>query len=127
MYFYYQSKSVLELIALLFRQNNFVVGLSILIFSVLIPVVKNGLGLASLYRERLPRPGILHWFLLRSGKWSMADVFVVAIFLGFLAFNNLQTGIQTESRVLPGLYFFLAYALLAIWASVRLEKQLPKD
>ena len=124
MYFYYQSKSVIELIGLLFQQNNFVVGISILLFSVLIPVIKNSLSLASLYQERLPQSGLLKWFLLRSGKWSMADVFVVAIFLGFLAFNNMQTGVQTESNVLSGLYFFLAYALLAIWASARIEKDI---
>ncbi|PHN06893.1 paraquat-inducible protein A [Flavilitoribacter nigricans] len=124
MYFYYQSKSVLELIGLLFRQNNFVVGLSILVFSVLIPLIKNSLALASLSRQRLPQSGVLRWFLLRLGKWSMADVFVVAIFLGFLAFNNMQTGVQTESNILTGLYFFLAYALLAIWASVQIDDQL---
>lgn len=122
MYFYYQSKSVIELIGLLFKQNNLVVGLSILIFSVLIPVIKNSLGLVSLFRSQLSRSGFFNWFLLRSGKWSMADVFVVAIFLGFLAFNNMQTGVQTESNILTGLYFFLSYALLAIWASVRIEK-----
>lgn len=122
MYFYYQSKSVFELIGLLFKQNNLVVGVSILLFSVVIPIVKNSIGLVSLWRDRLPSSGLMRWFLLRSGKWSMADVFVVAIFLGFLAFNNMQTGVQTESNILTGLYFFLAYALLAIWASVRIEK-----
>lgn len=124
MYFYYQSKSVVELIILLFRQNNLVVGVSILLFSVFIPIVKNSLGLLALIRERLPESRVLRWFLLRSGKWSMADVFVVAIFLGFLAFNNMQTGVQTESNILSGLYFFLGYALLAIWASVRLDRYL---
>lgn len=123
MYFYYQSKSVVELISLLLEQQNLVVGISILLFSVLIPVLKNSLGLMSLYREQLPQSRLSRWFLLRSGKWSMADVFVVAIFLGFLAFNNMQTGVQTESNLLTGLYFFLAYALLAIWASVRIERE----
>lgn len=121
MYFYYQSKSVVELIGLLFRQHNFVVGVAILLFSVLIPLGKNGLSLAGLLRRRLPDNRMLRWLLLRSGKWSMADVFVVALFLGFLAFQNMQTGIQTESNLLPGFYFFLAYVLLAIWASVRAE------
>ncbi|MEM6379864.1 MAG: hypothetical protein AAF705_16820, partial [Bacteroidota bacterium] len=42
MYFYYQSKSVLELISLLFQQQNWIVGLSILLFSVLFPLIKIG-------------------------------------------------------------------------------------
>jgi hypothetical protein len=125
MYFYYQSKSVVELISLLFRQNNYVVGIAILLFSVLIPLGKNSLSLAGLIRSRLPESRWLRWLLLRSGKWSMADVFVVALFLGFLAFQNMQTGIQTVSNLLIGFYFFLAYVLLAIWASVRVEQALP--
>lgn len=125
MYFYYQSKSVVELIGLLFQQNNFIVGIAILFFSVLIPLGKNGLSLAGLIRSKLPQNRWLRWLLLRSGKWSMADVFVVAIFLGFLAFQNMQTGIQTESNLLTGFYFFLAYVLLAIWASVRVESKSP--
>ena len=36
LYFYYQSKSVLELISLLFQSNNYIVGISILLFSVLL-------------------------------------------------------------------------------------------
>lgn len=126
MYFYYQSKSVIALIRLLFTQHNFVVGISILLFSVLIPIGKNTLGLLALSRRQLPQSRVLRWFLLHSGKWSMADVFVVAIFLGFLAFNNLQTGVQTESHVLTGLYFFLTYVLLAIWASVHIGRYLQR-
>ena len=59
----------------------------------------------------------LSFFVEKSGKWSMADVFVVAVFLAYLAFSNIQSGIQTESNTLPGLYFFLSYCLLSIMAS----------
>ncbi|MEL6988227.1 MAG: paraquat-inducible protein A, partial [Bacteroidota bacterium] len=59
----------------------------------------------------------LYGFVKYIGKWSMADVFVVAIFLGFLAFNNMQTGIQTRSHVLLGLYFFLTYCVVSIVSS----------
>ena len=40
MYFYYQSKSIVELIGLLLRQGNWVVGISILVFSLLFPLGK---------------------------------------------------------------------------------------
>ena len=53
----------------------------------------------------------------------MADVFVAAIFLSFLAFNNMQMGIQTDSNVLWGLYYFLAYCILAILSAVLLQKK----
>ena len=114
MYFYYQSKSIVELITLLLSQNNYIVGISILIFSVVLPVVKLLITLLGVF-SRLKGRLLNKVHLL--GKWSMADVFVAAIFLAFLAFNNLQTGIQTESNTLLGLYFFLAYCVLSIGTS----------
>lgn len=137
-YFYYQSKSVLELISLLFQQRNWVVGLSILLFSVLFPLVKIGatLWLVVLEERRRSLPthanhsnhdylnkrafttnSWLTFFVEKFGKWSMADVFVVAVFLAFLAFSNMQVGINTDSRVLVGLYFFLGYCLLSLFSS----------
>ena len=114
MYFYYQSKSVVELIGLLLKQNNFVVGISILLFSILIPVLKLSLATLALIRPAILDNRFVNLFIHKSGKWSMADVFVVAMFLAFLAFNNMQTGITTVSEVRVGLYFFLAYCLLSI-------------
>jgi hypothetical protein len=116
MYFYYQSKSVVELIQLLFRQHNWLVGSAILLFSVLFPL---GKIISTYYMALRPASGnrSLSFFVEKSGKWSMADVFVVAVFLAYLAFSNIQSGIQTESNTLPGLYFFLSYCLLSIMAS----------
>lgn len=114
LYFYYQSKSIVELIWLLLRQHNFTVGMSILLFSVLIPLSKLLLSGSVLLRPRLWNQRFVRFVLERTGKWSMADVFVVALFLGYLAFSNMQAGIHADSRVLVGLYFFLAYCLLAI-------------
>lgn len=114
LYFYYQSKSIVELIGLLLRQHNFTVGLSILLFSVLIPLSKLLLSGSVLLRPGLWDRRFVRFVLEKTGKWSMADVFVVALFLGYLAFSNMQAGIRADSRVLIGLYFFLAYCLLAI-------------
>lgn len=117
MYFYYQSKSVIELIGLLFRQQNWVVGVSILLFSVVIPTGKTSLLLWSIVARKTPRNRALKWLMLKAGKWSMADVFVAGVFLAFLAFNNMQTGIATQSSILPGMYFFLAYVVLSVSVS----------
>ncbi len=123
LYFYYQSKSVMELIGLLFRQHNFVVGGSILLFSVLFPLSKIVLTLLHVFQPAWTQNRWAQLVLQKSGKWSMADVFVVAMFLAFLAFNNMQTGLQTETNVLVGLYFFFAYVVLSIFSSYWLESQ----
>lgn len=116
-YFYYQSKSVVELIQLLFRQNNWIVGISILLFSVLFPLGKIIATYLVALRSKAAHSKALLFFIKNMGKWSMADVFVVAVFLAFLAFSNMQVGIRTESNVLVGLYFFLSYCLLSLGAS----------
>ncbi len=122
-YFYYQSKSVLEIIELLLEQRNYVVGLSILAFSVLIPAIKL-ISSAWIYLKRELSTKDSKWtrLVLIMGKWSMADVFVAGIFLSSLAFNNMNPGLQSESRVLPGIYFFLAYCILSIYSSVLIQK-----
>ncbi|MEZ5044892.1 MAG: paraquat-inducible protein A [Saprospiraceae bacterium] len=122
MYFYYQSKSIVELIGLLFEQRNFIVGGSILVFSLLFPLGKTLFTLFALLSPRLMNNPLFSFFIFKTSKWSMADVFVAAIFLSFLAFSNMQTGIRTDSNVLWGLYYFLAYCLLSITSAVILQK-----
>lgn len=121
MIFYYQSKSVLELVQVLFEQRNWLVAISILAFSILFPLFKIIGTILLLFSKNMKDSKVVNWFVKHSGKWSMADVFVVAVFLAFLAFSNMQVGIQTTSSVLLGLYFFLAYCVLSIWSSTYLN------
>jgi hypothetical protein len=117
-YFYYQSKSIAQLIQLLFQQGNLLVGFSILIFSVVFPLIKTFLMVFFVFQPQIATKKWFKNFVLNLSKWSMADVFVVAIFLGFLAFKNLQVGIGTHSNVSIGLYFFFAYCMLSILSSM---------
>lgn len=117
-YFYYQSKSIAQLIQLLFQQGNLLVAFSILIFSVVFPLVKTLLMIWFVFRPQIAHQKWFKNFVLNLSKWSMADVFVVAIFLGFLAFKNLQVGIGTHSNISVGLYFFFSYCMLSILSSM---------
>jgi len=63
----------------------------------------------------------------RIGKWSMADVFVVATFLSYLSFSNMNSGIDTEAKTLVGLYFFLAYCILSIASSPIIELAVKRE
>lgn len=117
LYFFYQSKSALQLIGTLLRQQNWVVGLSLILFSVLFPLAKTSITWLAAARPALIQRKWFQRVVLTLGKWSMADVFVVAVFLGFLAFGNMQVGVPTQSQVLPGLYFFLGYCVLSVGVS----------
>jgi hypothetical protein len=117
-YFYYQSKSIANLIQLLFKQQNYIVGFCILLFSVLFPILKTILISFFVLRPSIKNKAWFKNIVLNLSKWSMADVFVVAIFLGFLAFENMHAGIITYSNICIGLYFFLCYCILSIVGSV---------
>jgi paraquat-inducible protein A len=112
--FQFESKGVLATIGSLARAGNLWLAVLLFCFSVLIPVLKTLLvGLTFFARTH-------HWSLhgLRYsrhvGKWSMADVFVVAILVAFFAANG--NGV-TRAEVQAGLYFFTAYVVLSLVAT----------
>ncbi len=53
-------------------------------------------------------------------KWSMADVFVIGVFVAYLAANAVEKegGLLTfEAQLGSGFYYFLGYCLLSILAT----------
>ncbi|MNN99281.1 Paraquat-inducible protein A [compost metagenome] len=60
-------------------------------------------------------------FFKMIGKWSMVDVFVVAVFLVYLTANK---GDVSRAEVEVGLYFFLAYVILSMLVSLSADKML---
>ena len=91
-----------------------------MIFSVVVPTLKLVLSLAALVAPDSGfRRGCLKLVAL-VGKWSMTDVFVVAILLAFLAMDD---GALTDSHLGPGLYFFAAYALLTLVGGLALTRR----
>jgi len=98
-----------------------VVALVILIFSVLIPVLKVlSLLFISLFMESQFAHNIVKFFKM-IGKWSMVDVFVVAVFLVYLTANK---GDVSRAQVEVGLYFFLAYVIVSMLVSLSADKML---
>ncbi len=137
---YFQSKSVLEVFHTLInagRPDMWVVGVLVLMFSIIFPVLKIFTLTFCLYK-----PALLHgnrvarFFGLESSKWSMADVMALAIFMSFVAFNGLiantmgglkETGadivIPTDSsKLLPGYYLFIGFCLASLFLSKKLER-----
>ncbi len=119
--FQYESRSIIGTSRHLASGGNLLVAALLFLFSVLIPVVKLLLSFVALGRfaERSKQ------FALRSirfiGKWSMTDVFVVAILLAFLSTESKSF---TDASLGPGLYFFAGYGLLSLIAGqvlIRLE------
>ena len=127
MYFYYQNKSITGLVQLLFQKKNWLVGTAILGFSVLVPLVKLVFSLLLLFSGAMRNSDWIKRIISNIGKWSMADVFVAAIFLAYLSFQNMNSGINTESTLLLGGYFFLAYCLFSISSTYFIQLSMKRE
>ncbi|MFK8044799.1 MAG: paraquat-inducible protein A [Crocinitomicaceae bacterium] len=115
--YFYQNKSVFQLIKLLFTGGNVFVGIALLLFSVIFPLFKLCASLFVLIWPKNQYSKSFRTFILLIGKWSMADVFVAGIFLAYFSFSNMNVGVETNAETLIGLYFFLAFVILSISSS----------
>ncbi len=119
----FESKGVIGSIEKLFEGGDVVVAIVILLFSVVIPALKVlSLLFVSLFIESDFAHGIVKFFKM-IGKWSMVDVFVVAVLLVYLTSNK---GDVSRAEVEVGLYFFLAYVIVSMLVSLSADKMLHR-
>jgi len=108
------TQSILKTIETLNKNNNALVAFLILLFSVIVPLFKAISLLSVLLIKKLRNHSRLHRFIALISKWSMADVFVVGVFIAFL---STQSNEALEAKLGTGFYWFLAYCLISIAAS----------
>lgn len=89
--------------------NDFVAGL-ILLFSVLVPAIKALLMLVILGLRQPESRHRLYLFVRSISKWSMADVFVVGVFIALLAAKATD---NLDGVIGSGFYWFTGYALVS--------------
>jgi len=119
----FESKGVIGSIVKLWETGDIVVAMVILLFSVVVPVLKVlSLLVVSVFMESRFAHGIIAFFKM-IGKWSMVDVFVVAVFLVYLTANK---GDVSRAEVEMGLYFFLAYVIVSMFVSLSADRMLQK-
>lgn len=119
---YQQTRSILGSVEHLYRVGSNTAATLILLFSVVIPFGKAMLvSWAVLMRSDARRRGTLR-FVEMIAKWSMADVFAVALFITYLAAQATQAapGATTASVVAftahfgTGFYWFASYCLVSL-------------
>lgn len=110
---YDRTQSVISGIRLLYDFDNAFVASMILIFSVVVPVLKALILFIVLAFRNWKHRVKAYNFVAIIGKWSMADVFVVATFLAYLGTSS-DEGISSE--VMEGLYYFTAYCIISLLA-----------
>jgi len=117
----FESKGILGSVAKLYANGSLVVAGVILLFSVIVPAFKTLSLLFVATFEHSPFAAKVVRLFKHLGKWSMIDVFVVAILLVYLTGGSSET---SRSEVEIGLYFFLIYVLLSMVASLSADKML---
>ncbi len=138
---FFQSKSILDVVALLIHNGKYdsiIVGLLILCFSIVFPFMKLFCTGIYLHGGKWARSGWVRYFAFHSGKWSMADVMVVAIFMSYIGFNGILndlmadlnlhsdsfTSIATNQTSLqPGYLVFIVFVLFSLFLSHSLSKE----
>ncbi len=141
---FYESKSILGVVKVLIEQSGFesiAVGVLILCFSVVFPVMKlSSTGIHLLSRRSIAENKFVKYFAFQSGKWSMADVIVIAVLMTYIGLNGLLesqlAGLNVSSKDLtiittnntalqPGYIIFISFVLFGLTLSTILKYITP--
>ena len=115
---YEQKQTITVTIRFLFENKSYLAGTLIFLFSVCIPVGKALLFFMALFLSPKPAGALLN-FINAIGKWSMADVFLVAIYTAYLAARSSEgvgQAIRFQTEYGPGFYWFAAYCVFSLGA-----------
>ena len=120
---YEQTRSIISSVQRLYEVGSPLPATLILLFSVIVPLGKAALvAWAMFVKDAARRARTLH-FVELIAKWSMADVFVVALFIAYLAAKASTTvpGPSSSPALVvftahfgPGFYWFTAYCLFSL-------------
>jgi hypothetical protein len=118
---YQQTRSIVSAVQRLYEVGSPVPATLILLFSVIVPFGKALLVAAAVFMTDVERRHRVLSIVAAVAKWSMADVFVVALFITYLAS---QASTQPTDAGAPliafsahlgaGFYWFTAYCLFSL-------------
>jgi hypothetical protein len=130
---FFQSKSITDVVRILFEEGTLpmlFVGVLVFTFSIIFPAIKLISSLLYSYRiGNLRENRLIRFFVIKSGKWSMADVLVVAIFMAYVGFDGIigsqldelvRTAKPVEvfttngTQLLEGFYLFLLFCISSL-------------
>lgn len=125
-----KTRSILGTAAELRANGHLAVAVLIVLFSVVVPTLKAAVLLVALapFAPRARRP--LARLANAIGKWSMADVFVVAIFVAFLAGRGLRSDrglVDFDAGLGAGFWYFLGYCLVSVLGTQLLVAALARE
>ncbi|PKL16395.1 MAG: hypothetical protein CVV49_16405, partial [Spirochaetae bacterium HGW-Spirochaetae-5] len=142
---YFQTKSILDVFWIMITGKDIpmqFVGILMVTFSVAFPLCKIISSAFYYYNYHNAKENpVIRFFILKSGKWSMADVMVIAIFMAYIGFNGIitsqfgQLSVLSQELVIlttngtslqPGYFLFMTYTILALYLSGFLTRK-PRE
>jgi paraquat-inducible protein A len=127
------TRSILKTVHDLWQKDYLFVSAMIFLFSIIVPFAKGILVIYSFFAKDAEVRVKVYKFVNAIGKWSMCDVFIVAVFLSYLSTGATQTentknmsimghpinvdvmaGMHAQLQI--GFWCFLAYCLLSLLA-----------
>lgn len=143
---FFQSKSISDLVRLLLDSDEvkmIFVGILLVMFSIIFPTLKLIATTMYFYSKSIIGDNpITRFFALKSTKWSMADVFVVSIFMAYLGLDGVVSSelkhleakstpmnvITTNATHLEvGFFLFLGFVLTSFVLALMVERKRKKD
>jgi len=112
-----KTRSIIGTAQELHANGHLPVALLIVLFSVVVPLIKALVLLSVLLPISDKARNNLLIVSNSISKWSMADVFVIAIFIAYLAGNGIQESrglVDFEASLGVGFWYFLGYCLVSI-------------
>lgn len=119
---FHQSQSIAQTVKNLYNSGNLFVAGLVLLFSITVPLIKAALMAVILTAKQHRTRQRVFLFVRSMSKWAMADVFVVGVFIAFLAAKATDNLDAIAER---GFYFFVSYCLLSNLAFQLLEVPAP--
>ena len=133
---YFQSKSIWNIFTLMIQHEDVkmkFVGVLVVMFSIVFPTLKLLSSALYLASQRARNWKVVQFLAFKIGKWSMADVMIVAIMMAYIGFNGIVqnqfgkmkavvpediTFIATNGTALQvGYYIFITYVILSLFFS----------
>ncbi len=109
--FQFESKSIVSALYKLYDSGQTAIAIIIFVFTVLTPVLKSLMMLVVLFSQNLHFSHKSIKILKTIGKWSMLDVFVIAILVTYF---TTKSGGATDATLQIGVYYFVAYVIASM-------------
>ena len=122
------DSTIMEGIIYFFKEGSYGIGLIIFTASILIPLFKiTGIGLILFsihfkWKAKVKQRALMFRFIQFVGRWSMLDIFVIALLQAFIDF-----GILSSTVPAPAATYFTGVVVTTMFAAITFDPRLMWD